>query len=86
MNKLPKLKTDEDLTKFWDKHSFKDYVDDTKDGEIEFIRKNKKTLTVRFDPDDIKLITRIAKEKGLSYTALIRMWVKDMLRKEFQQV
>ena len=37
---------------------------------------------MRLDPDDIKSVERIAERKGLSYTSLLRMWIKEHLDKE----
>ncbi|MEQ8190770.1 MAG: CopG family antitoxin [Candidatus Eremiobacterota bacterium] len=79
---IPKFKTDKEAADFWDNHSFEDYFEDTKEAEIEFVRNPKKTLTVRLDPDDVEMVQKLAHYKGLSYTALIRMWIKENLRKE----
>jgi hypothetical protein len=38
------------------------------------------------DPDDIKSVEKIAERKGLSYTSLLRMWIKDYLAKEAKNV
>jgi hypothetical protein len=54
MKKIPKFKTDEEAAKFWETHSFKNYYIDTKEAGIRFVRKPKKTVAVRLDPDDIK--------------------------------
>ncbi len=40
---------------------------------------------MRFDPDDIKSVEKIAERKGLSYTSLLRMWIKEHLNKEERQ-
>ncbi len=80
--KIPEFKVDEKVADFWANHSFEDYIDDTKNGEIEFVRKPKKAITVRLDPEDIEMVEKLARYKGLSYTALIRMWIKEKLRKE----
>ena len=37
---------------------------------------------MRLDPDDIKSVEKIAERKGLSYTSLPRMWIKEHLDKE----
>jgi len=80
--KIPKFMVDEEVSDFWADHSFEDYLDDTRKGEIEFLRKPKKAITVRLDPEDIEMVEKLARYKGLSYTALIRMWIKEKLRKE----
>ena len=54
MKKIPKFKTQEEAAKYWETHSFEDYHTDTKNGDIVFIKKAKKTVAIRLDPDDIK--------------------------------
>ena len=86
MKKIPKFKTDEEAARFWEIHSFKDYYKDTKDAEIRFIKRPKKTVAIRLDPEDIKSVEVIAERKGLSYTALLRMWIKEYLAKETKHI
>ncbi|MEQ8224285.1 MAG: CopG family antitoxin [Candidatus Eremiobacterota bacterium] len=83
---IPKFTTDKEAANFWDTHSFEDYVEDTKKAEIEFVHTPKKTLTVRLDPVDVEMVQKLAHYKGLSYTALIRMWIKENLRKEVKGI
>ncbi|MDO9289624.1 MAG: CopG family antitoxin [Thermodesulfovibrionales bacterium] len=86
MKKIPKFKTDKEAAEFWETHSFEDYYKDTKEAEIRFIKKPKKTVAIRLDPDDIKSVEKIAGIKGLSYTSLLRMWIKEQLSKETKRV
>jgi len=86
MKKIPKFKTDEEAARFWETHRFEEYSKDTKDAEIMFIKRPKKTVALRLDPDDIKLVEKIAERKGLSYTSLLRMWIKENLAKEAKHV
>ena len=86
MKKIPKFKTDEEAAKFWGAHSFQDYYGDTKEAAIKFVKRPKKTIAVRLDPDDIKSVAKIAERKGLSYTSLLRMWIKEHLEKEERHI
>jgi predicted DNA binding CopG/RHH family protein len=86
MRKIPKFKTDEDAARFWEAHSFEDYQKDTKEAEIKFVKKPKKTIAIRLDPEDIKSVELIADRKGLSYTSLLRMWIKEHLAKETRDI
>jgi len=86
MKKIPKFKTDEEAARFWETHSFEDYYKDIKEAEIRFIKRPKKTVAIRLDPADIKSVEVIAERKGLSYTALLRMWIKEYLAKEKRQI
>jgi len=86
MGKIPKFKTGKEAAKFWETHSFEDYYKDTKEAAIRFIKKPKKIVAIRLDPDDINSVEKIAELKGLSYTALLRMWIKEQLTKELKRV
>jgi predicted DNA binding CopG/RHH family protein len=86
MKKIPKFKTDEEAARFWETHSFEDYYRDTKEAAIGFVKRPKKTISIRLDPDDIKRVEAIAERKGLSYTALLRMWIKEHLAKESRRI
>ncbi len=79
MKKIPKFKTIEEIREFWEKHDFTEFAQDTEEAQIKFIRPQKTQVTFRLDPHDVKRIKEIAQEKGLSYTALVRMWVKERL-------
>jgi predicted DNA binding CopG/RHH family protein len=81
MKKIPKFNTDEEAARFWEAHSFQDYYGDTKEAGIKFVRRNKRTVAVGLDRDDIKSVEKIAERKGLSYTSLLRMWIKEHLNK-----
>jgi predicted DNA binding CopG/RHH family protein len=77
MKKMPRFRTDEEAARFWESHRFQDYYKDTKEAALKFVRRAKKTVAVRPDPDDIRSVEKIAERKGLSYTSLLRMWIKE---------
>src|SRR5512135_1414742 len=82
MKKIPVFNRDREVAEFWDKNSFEDYHKDTETAKIRFVKKPKKSITIRLDPEDVKSVVQIADQKGLSYTSLLRMWIKDSLLKE----
>jgi predicted DNA binding CopG/RHH family protein len=84
--KIPKFKSDEEAARFWETHEFEAFSKDTRDAEVRFIKRPKKTVALRLDPEDIKSVEKIAERKGLSYTSLLRMWIKDHLAKEAKRV
>jgi len=86
MKKIPAFKTEKETAEFWDKHSFEDYHKDTETAKIRFVRRPKKSITIRLDPEDVKSVVQIADQKGLSYTSLLRMWIKDHLLKESRRI
>ncbi len=46
MKKIPKFKNEEDVARFWKTHNFKGYVGDTKEAEIGFVKRPKKTVAL----------------------------------------
>jgi len=82
MKSIPKFKTRTAAAEFWETHSFEEFRKDTRKAEIVFVKKPKKTIALRLDPEDILSAEKIAEEKGLSYTALLRMWIRERLSQE----
>ncbi|OGW44553.1 MAG: hypothetical protein A2Y66_00450 [Nitrospirae bacterium RBG_13_41_22] len=72
MRKLPDLKTESDVRRFWEKHSIADYWDDLKECDDTFKRPNFKPVTLKFDPIILKKIKMLARKRGVSYNAYIR--------------
>ncbi len=64
MKKIPRFKTAEEAAKFWEAHSFQDYYDDTKEAGMKFVKRPKKTVTLRLHKDDTKSEAKIAERKG----------------------
>lgn len=79
MKKIPSFKTTEEARIFWENHDFTDFAQDTEEAKIKFARPRKAQLTFRLDPEDVTALKKIAHDKGLSYTSLVRMWVKEKL-------
>lgn len=77
--RIPSLPTDREAAAYWDTHSFAEHAQETTDAGIRFVRRPKRAISIRLDPEDIAKIEAMAETKGLSYTALLRMWVKEHL-------
>lgn len=77
--KIPPLKTDQAAAAYWERQSFADVAEDTTEATIRFVKRPKRAIAIRLDPDDVARIEAMAEAKGLSYTALLRMWIKEHL-------
>lgn len=77
--RIPRLQTDQAAAAYWDTHSFAEAAEDTMEATIRFAKKPKRAIAIRLDPDDVAKIEAMAETKGLSYTALVRMWIKEHL-------
>lgn len=77
--RIPSLPTDREAAAYWDTHSFAEHVQETTEAGIRFVRRPKRAISIRLDPEDIAKVEAMAEAKGLSYTTLLRMWVKEHL-------
>lgn len=85
---LPNLSkmTEQELAEFWDTHSFAEYWDQfERVREPVFVRPTKKVVSLRLDAKTLDLLVMIAREKGIAYTTLLRMWVKERLHEELRK-
>ena len=75
---IPPFKTLDEEAKFWETHSA---VDEINEGTtVGFHRAAKTdTLTIRFEPDDIRKLSEKANHIGMGPTTLARMWIKEKL-------
>jgi len=87
MSKIPKFKTLEEESEFWDTHSILDYWDETEPVEGHFVdaRPPKKLVSIRFDPSLIAAAKRVARTKGIGYQTLLRMWAYEGLARELRR-
>jgi predicted HicB family RNase H-like nuclease len=81
-SRIPEFATKEEEAQFWDTHSFTDYLNELEPVKIRFAKNLSNPLTVRLDPQDRAEVTRRAKTQGIGPSTLIRMWVKERLRRE----
>ncbi len=95
MKKLPKFKSEEEEARFWSTHSPLDYPKEFAEVKEPFAiapgllkeaarrrEERKRLLTLRMGQRQIDLAKVIARQKGLGYQTLMRMWVVEGIRKE----
>ena len=75
-SKLPQTDSIEELAKFWDNHDVTDFDDELEEvTEPVFDPSSETTLTIRLQSQEAEAVRKIAKNKGLPQTALLREWV-----------
>ena len=86
MPKIPKFKTLEEESEFWDTHSVADYWDElgVVDSPLVDARPPKKLISIRLDTALIDAAKRIARTKGIGYQTVLRMWAYDGLARELR--
>ncbi len=87
MAKIPKFKTLEEESEFWDTHSVMDYWDEMEpvEGPLIDARSPKRLVSIRLDPSLIAAAKRIARTKGIGYQTLLRMWAYEGLARELRR-
>jgi predicted DNA binding CopG/RHH family protein len=72
--------SDEKIAEFWDTHDSTDYLDQMEEIEVEItIPQDFRVISLRLETEDIIRAKRLARRKGIPYTVLLRMWIKEKL-------
>src|SRR5437867_789236 len=81
-SRIPTFKTVEEEAEFWDKHSLTEFEDELEVvDDVVFVRvQPRRGLTVRLGVDELEELKRSAREKGVSASTLVRIWVVERLR------
>jgi predicted DNA binding CopG/RHH family protein len=79
--KLPDMTdwSDEEIAQFWETHSSADYWEELEPVEVEIVRPGKEVVALRLDKPLLEQVKAIAAAKGLAYTTLLRVWIKEKL-------
>jgi predicted DNA binding CopG/RHH family protein len=80
--KLPEMTgwSDEQIAEFWETHDSTDYLDQMEDVELkQGIPQDYRVISLRLEAEDIERAKRLARRKGVPYTVLLRMWIKEKL-------
>jgi len=85
MRKLPTFKTQEEEIKFWEKHSIYEYWEELEEGTDTFKRPRLTPVTLKFDPLVLKKLKMLARKRGVSYNAYIRLLLAKGVEKEILQ-
>lgn len=78
---IPTFKTLAEEAKFWDTHSFADYWDKFKDVDVvvELAKQKEETLVLRVSKDIKEKLQKLANEKGISISTLVRILLVEKL-------
>ena len=79
---IPEFANLEEEAAFWDSHDFTEYQDGFKPVRLRVAKNLSEGITIRLDSATLSSLRRLAKEKGIGPTTLIRMWVMERLREE----
>ena len=82
MKKIPKFKTERDEAKFWDEHSFADFVDGLEETRVDFPKPKKHAVPILLEEGRIHALKQLASAIGVGYGTLVRMWIIERLKHE----
>lgn len=85
MKKLPTFKTREEEIIFWEKHSISEYWGKLEESTDTFERPRLTPVTLKFDPLVLKKVKMLARKRGISYNAYIRLLLAKGVEKEILQ-
>ena len=76
-SRIPKFKTYDEEAVFWDTHSSEDFPEEFKPVKVKFRKPLRIRLAVPLEPEEVKQIEKIGKERGIEPTALAREWILE---------
>ena len=85
MKKLPTFRTQEEEIIFWEKHSISEYWGELEESTDMFERPKLTPVTLKFDPLVLKKLKMLARKRGISYNAYIRLLLAKGVEKEIFQ-
>ncbi|OGF52802.1 MAG: hypothetical protein A2Z21_00670 [Candidatus Fraserbacteria bacterium RBG_16_55_9] len=71
--------TAKQIHEFWKTHSSADYWEEMSEVEVEVRRRPRQPVSVKLSEEDVAALKRIAVKKGMGYTTLLRVWIKEKL-------
>lgn len=86
-SRIPDFGSRDVEAKFWDTHDFTDFEDESEPVKVRFAKNLSDSINIRFDPETLRTLRALAKEKGMGPTTLARMWILEHLQElESKQV
>jgi hypothetical protein len=80
--KIPSFHSIEEEAAFWDTHDITDFIEDTAPVAVTIGPELGDRITLRLDRNDRAALDRHARAMGVGPSTLIRIWIKERLRKE----
>ncbi len=82
--KIPLFNTMQEEADFWDTHSINDYLPELKETRVVYRPKIKKesNVVLRMEPELKKRLSALSRKKGITLSALVRIWLIEKLQDE----
>lgn len=83
MATVPKFKSEQEESEFWDTHDSMDYLDGTEEVDMTFVdARPRNQVTLWFGSETLCKLESLAQKRGVSYRTMIRAWVMEKLDQE----
>lgn len=74
--------SNEDAREFWERHSLANFAGEIEEArEVQFVKRNNLIVSLDLEKEDMKRLRLLARKKGIKYTDLITLWIKEHLSK-----
>ena len=81
--RIPAFQNIEEEAEFWDTHDITEFLGvELQPVEVTVNPELGDRLTVRLERADREALARLARDKGVGPSTLVRMWIKERLRQE----
>ena len=72
-SRIPEFANYQEEAEFWDTHDTTDFEDEFRPVRVQVAKNLSEEITIRLDPESLRQVRVLAKEKGMDATVLIRM-------------
>lgn len=80
--RIPSFSSIEEEAEWWDTHDSANFDEEVVPVELTVGPELRDNITLKLDPDEREELDRRARELGVGPSTLVRMWIKEHLRKE----
>lgn len=85
---IPRFKNEDEERQFWSTHDLTDYSDKFKSVKFDLseLRPSTKPVTLRLPESLLSGLKKIAHKKDVPYQSLMKMFLAEMVKKEYRAV
>lgn len=87
LKKIPVLKTEDEIDKFWSTHDSTDYIDWSKAKRAVFpnLKMSTRSITMRVTESLYNSLKQLANKKDIHYQSLIKVYLAEKVAEEFRR-
>jgi len=78
-HQLPSFANDREEAEFWARHSVEEFADELQDLDVQIRPARTEQIALRLYKDDLEALKRMAKQRGVGHTTLVRNIVEQWI-------